>query len=212
MCLFCWTQRKIFWRMWETEQFWGTIDFHSILFPTMEVNGAPKQPGYKLSSKYLPLCSAEKRNSYRFVTTWGWVNDDTIFIFGWTIPLNLHEANNRPSSVLPWWPKPTAIKTKHWLLIQTLWNQACGRAVILHRCDVQQWKHRDLVSEHTWWFWPVWRTEPDPRQQHRWNTASGHTLKSTSKWTQHLKCAAYGTRCWDNGQKHLSYMCVHSNI
>ncbi len=39
------------------------------LFPTMEVNGAPKQPGYKLSSKYLPLCSAEQRNSYRFGTT-----------------------------------------------------------------------------------------------------------------------------------------------
>ncbi len=88
MCLLCWTQRKIFWRMWETEQFWGTIDFHSIFFPTMEVNGAPKQPGYKLSSKYLPLCSAEQRNSYRFGTTWGWVNDDRIFIFGWTIPLN----------------------------------------------------------------------------------------------------------------------------
>ncbi len=66
MSLFCWTQRKIFWRMWETEQFWGTIDFHSIFFPTMEVNGAPKQPGYKLSSKYLPLCSSEHRNSYRF--------------------------------------------------------------------------------------------------------------------------------------------------
>ncbi len=87
MSLFCWTQRKIFWRMWETEQFWGTIDFHSIFFPTMEGNGAPKQPGYKLSSKYLPLCSAEQRNSYRFGTTWGWVNDDRIFIFGWTIPL-----------------------------------------------------------------------------------------------------------------------------
>ncbi len=87
MSLFCWTQRKIFWRMWETEQFWGTIDFHSIFFPTMEVNGAPKQPGYKLSSKYLPLCSAEQRHSYRFGTTWGWVNDDRIFIFGWTIPL-----------------------------------------------------------------------------------------------------------------------------
>ncbi len=38
-------------------------------FPTMEVNGAPKQPGYKLSSEYLPLCSAEQRNSYRFGTT-----------------------------------------------------------------------------------------------------------------------------------------------
>ncbi len=69
----------------------GTIDFHSIFFfPTMEVNGAPKQPGYKLSSKYLPLCSAEQRHSYRFGTTWGWVNDDIIFIFGWTIPLITH--------------------------------------------------------------------------------------------------------------------------
>ncbi len=35
----------------------------------MEVNDALKQPGYKLSSKYLPLCSAEQRNSYRFGTT-----------------------------------------------------------------------------------------------------------------------------------------------
>ncbi len=60
------------------------------IFPTMEVNGAPKQSGYKLSSKYLPLCSAEQRNSYRFGTTWGWVNDDRICIFGWTIPLNDH--------------------------------------------------------------------------------------------------------------------------
>ncbi len=54
-------------------------------FPTMKVNGAPKQPGYKLSSEYLPLCSAEQRNSDRFGTTWGWVNHDRIFIFGWTI-------------------------------------------------------------------------------------------------------------------------------
>ncbi len=87
MYLFCWTQRKIFWRIWETEQFWGTIDFHSIFSP-MEVNGTPKQPGYKLSSKYLPLCSAEQRNSYRFGTTWGGVNDDIIYICGWTIPLS----------------------------------------------------------------------------------------------------------------------------
>ncbi len=30
--------------MWDTEQFWVTIDFHSIFSPTMEVDGAPKQP------------------------------------------------------------------------------------------------------------------------------------------------------------------------
>ncbi len=43
-------------------------------FPTMEVNGSPKQPDHKLTLKYLPLCS-EQIHSYRFGTTWGWVND-----------------------------------------------------------------------------------------------------------------------------------------
>jgi len=32
----------------------------------MEVNGAPQLFGSNRSSKYLPLCSAEERNSYRF--------------------------------------------------------------------------------------------------------------------------------------------------
>ncbi len=37
------------------------------------------------SQKYL-ICEDEQ-SSYEFGTTWGWVNIDTIFIFGWTIPL-----------------------------------------------------------------------------------------------------------------------------
>ncbi len=40
----------------------------SIFSPTIEVNGAPKQPDYKLSSEYLPLCSAQT-HSYRFGST-----------------------------------------------------------------------------------------------------------------------------------------------
>ncbi len=40
----------------------------SIVFPNMEVNGAPKQPDYKHSSEYLPLCS-EQTHSYRFGST-----------------------------------------------------------------------------------------------------------------------------------------------
>ncbi len=45
--------------------FWDTIDFHSrrkilLCFPH--------------SSEYLPLCS-EQTHSYRFGSTWGWVND-----------------------------------------------------------------------------------------------------------------------------------------
>ncbi len=44
------------------------------------------------TSEYLPLCSAEQRHSYRFGTTWGWVNDERIFIFGWTVPLSINET------------------------------------------------------------------------------------------------------------------------
>ncbi len=29
-----------------------------------------------------------RNKSYRFGLTWGWVNDDRIYIFGWTIPLS----------------------------------------------------------------------------------------------------------------------------
>ncbi len=42
-----------------------------------------------LPTKYLLLCSTEERKSYWFETTWGWVNDDRIFIYGWTIPLSV---------------------------------------------------------------------------------------------------------------------------
>ncbi len=87
MYLFCWTQRKIFWRMFVTRLFWATIDFHwkkNIL----RVNGAPELLCFPHSSEYLPLSSAEQIHSYRFGTT-GWINDDRIFIFGWTVPLSL---------------------------------------------------------------------------------------------------------------------------
>ncbi len=76
----------------------------------MEVNGAPKQPGYKLSSKYLPLCSTEQRRSYRFGTTWGWVND-RIFIFGWTIPL-MHRSK---------WPYKTRFISRVPTLLESTW-------------------------------------------------------------------------------------------
>ncbi len=40
-----------------------------------------------LISKYLLLCSTEKKESQKvwFGTTWEWVNNDTIFSFGWTV-------------------------------------------------------------------------------------------------------------------------------
>jgi len=41
----------------------GTIDFHSIFFSTMEVNGAKQLFGSNRSSKYLPFCSAEETHT-----------------------------------------------------------------------------------------------------------------------------------------------------
>ncbi len=43
--------------------------------------------GQKALGFHLNLCSKNERRSYRFGTTWGWVINDRIFIFGWTIPL-----------------------------------------------------------------------------------------------------------------------------
>ncbi len=45
------------------------------------------QRALRILQKYLTLCSEDERRSYGFGTTWGWVINDRIFIFGWTIPL-----------------------------------------------------------------------------------------------------------------------------
>jgi len=52
-----------------TKQLSGTIDFSILFFSIMEVSGAKELFGSNRSSKYLHLCSAEERNSYKFETT-----------------------------------------------------------------------------------------------------------------------------------------------
>jgi len=52
--------------------------------PTMVVNGI-----IDILRIILFCVQQNKKNVYRFGTTWGWVNDDKIFFFGWTITLNV---------------------------------------------------------------------------------------------------------------------------
>ncbi len=47
----------------------------------------PNLFAYQHSSKTFSLSSAEKKEWQRFRTTWWWVNNDIILIFGLTIPL-----------------------------------------------------------------------------------------------------------------------------
>ncbi len=57
--------------MWETEQFWGTIDFHSIFFFLLiEVNGAPKPPDYKL---ILQISSFVFGRTKKFTQVWNYL-------------------------------------------------------------------------------------------------------------------------------------------
>ncbi len=42
----------------------------------------------------IKLCSTEESNSFRFKTTWEWVNDNRFLFFGWTIHLMLIKQQN----------------------------------------------------------------------------------------------------------------------
>ncbi len=75
-------------------QFWGTIDFHSIFFPTMEVNGAPKQPVTNFLQNIFLYIRQNKSIHTGLELLKGWVNDDRNVIFGWTIPLRLTTTYN----------------------------------------------------------------------------------------------------------------------
>ncbi len=91
----------------------------------MEVNGAPKQPGYKLSSKYLPLCSAEQRNSYRCGTTWEWVNDDR------TIPLRYTATY----AILKYY----CSANKRLAMASFDWQLLCSLPIAFHVSTVPRW-------------------------------------------------------------------------
>ncbi len=106
MPLFCWTQRKIFWRMWKTEQFWGTIDFHSIFLSYYGSQWCPKTAWLQT---FFRISSFVFGRTKKFIQVWNYLRDDRIYIFGWTIPLS-HCARpcglvfpfNQRSSDLSW--------------------------------------------------------------------------------------------------------------
>ncbi len=85
------TPRKVV-RTWTTDASWTILTMS--LFPFWVLNvvvvllSMEGQKALGFHQKYLNLCSKDERWSYSLGTTWGWVIHDTIFIFGWTNPLN----------------------------------------------------------------------------------------------------------------------------
>ncbi len=56
-----------------------------VVVPLLSMEG---QRALGFHQKYLNLCFEHEQRSYGFGTTWGWVLNERIFIFGWTIYLN----------------------------------------------------------------------------------------------------------------------------
>ncbi len=76
------------------------------------------QKALRFHQKYLNLCSEDERRSYGFGTTWGWVINDWIFIFGWTTPLSEFSLCewDTPSAMAPSTSIPDSLMT------QSGWN------------------------------------------------------------------------------------------
>ncbi len=125
----------------------------------MKVNGYHQLFGYYHSSKYLLLCSAAQRNSYRFETTWGWENDNnflfwvnypfkTTFLISWRSPsccqnssdASRHEHHKTSERAL-------------WFLAQNISNRSiksCMDQMCLSSTDAQY----DI--------WGIWRPRQKP--------------------------------------------------
>ncbi len=58
-----------------------------VVVPLLSMEG---QKALGFHQKYLNLCSEDERRSCGFETAWGWVLNDRIFIFGWTILLKFN--------------------------------------------------------------------------------------------------------------------------
>ncbi len=128
MSLFCWTQRKIFWRMWETEQFWGTIDSHSIYFSYYESQWCPKTAWLQTFFKISSFVSGRTK---KFIQVWGCVND-RIFIFGWTIPLVLLFSKD----TLNW----SKVMIKTFLMWQKIYisDKCCSSELSIHQRNLKK--------------------------------------------------------------------------
>ncbi len=71
------------------------------LFVILEFDGSSAHWLSLYWKEWPAYSSKQERHSYKFGVTWGWVNDDRIVIFGWTIHLKYFQprAFDEPTSV-----------------------------------------------------------------------------------------------------------------
>lgn len=111
--------------MFVIKQLMVTIDFHSIFPILWKSTDTVNSLDTKISLR-------EIRNSYRFGTTQGWVNQDRIFILRWSIPLKLATTPHLRGIM-----GESRIKCKH------LWRNLVGAAAFLRLIllRINRWIH-----------------------------------------------------------------------
>ncbi len=123
-------------------RFWAL----TVVVPLLSMQG---QKALGFHQKYLDLCSEDEWRSYGFGTTWGWVINDRICIFEWTVPLivekkKLQETLSNNITVL--------IKRCYKELNMVCLRRVAGRGLPL--------EYGVNVLFDTWWqvkCWLLWR-------------------------------------------------------
>ncbi len=117
------------------------------------------QRALRFDQKYLNLCSEDERRSYGFGTTWGWVINDRIFIFRWTIPLlslnSFFSCLVKTVSILQY----LLLITSSWLDGKSFWTPqcACGWSYVSDVRTLLQSAEEVLSAERYSMFW--WHIE-----------------------------------------------------
>ncbi len=126
----------------------------------LAVDGRVRELSEFIKNILIFFCSEHEWRSYRFGTTWGQVINDSIYIFGWTIPLISTCCIHGLSSVSQaWysrlWASIFEIKVKKWSRIFGF-----TKYVINMPCSPSNWlarNRKELMLHSLWWFtwWTV---------------------------------------------------------
>lgn len=91
-----------------------TWEFASLVLVKALVNrlSIVEQKSIRFGAKYFHLCFKNDQKSHGFKTTWGWANDDSLFMLRWINSLNVRARTN--SSVLIYSSQAICISTECW--------------------------------------------------------------------------------------------------
>ncbi len=134
----------------------------------------------QISSKI--LCSEDEQRSYGFKTTWGWVINDRIFIFGWTIPLMSFFLVSIWMSVV--------YSLSGLIPVSQFWSVALLQAGLMRRCESV------FLWFMGWWVqleFDSWRSEGDVRFLLNYARSAGRESAGPSDGTESSLCHALQT-------------------